>query len=315
MTSETEARLPSLSLGIVSNATLDQACLCALDVTRRTCVTCTIAATGVPVRQEALDTGRCDAIDRDTLKSMARFLDGVAPPQTPATVLVESERILPHPDYEDTPAGVFTWTSAALGALISLSKLDVPVMFGCYEVPDREAIIVHHVAGIEDSHTWRERPKLLSRGLLRACAQLLLGSEPDERQAAAVAALLARAPGAYYYWSTFGEPPSLGDVVYHRRGGQTRMLVATPTETFSMYMGKGGASVDDIALAYTLSAQAHDLLGPNDACKAALLTICKEFDFSMRCTSTRRDAMRVDPRRAWPWPEDDAWAIEVIRTF
>jgi hypothetical protein len=145
---------------------------------------------------------------------------------------------------------VFTWTSARLGALISLTKLDVPVMFGCYEVPDREAIVVHHVASIEGSNTSREQPKMLSPGLLRAFTRLLLGRDPNERQTAAVAALLARAPGAYYYWSTFSTPPSLGTVVEHRRRGQTRILVGTPTEMFSMYIGKGGASVDDIALAY-----------------------------------------------------------------
>jgi hypothetical protein len=315
MAPETEAPLPDFSLGIVSNATHDEACLCTLDLARRTFATCMVPATGLPIRQEALDAGRCDAVDRDTLKAMAHFFDGVAPPHTAATVLVESERILPHPDHAGTPAGVFTWTSAALAALISLIKLDVPVALGCYEVPDRETIVTHHIGNVDGVDASRERPKVLSRGLLRACAQLLLGNEPNDRQSAAVAALLARAPGAYYYWSTFGEPPSLGDVVHHRRQKQSRMLVASPTETFSMYLGQGAAAVDEIALAYALSAKAHDALGPNDASKTALLSVCKEFDFSMRCTSKRRDAVRVDPRRAWPWPDDDAWAIEAIQAL
>jgi len=172
---------------------------------------------------------------------------------------------------------------------------------------------MHHIGNVDGVDASRERPKPLSRGLLRACARLLLGREPNDRHSAAVAALLARAPGAYYYWSTFGQPPSLGDVIQHRRQKQSRMLVVAATETFSMYLGQGAASVDDIALAYALAAKAHDALGPNDVSKTALLSVCKEFDFSMRCTSTRRDAVRVDPRRAWPWPDDDAWAIEAIQ--
>jgi hypothetical protein len=246
---------------------------------------------------------------------MAHFFDGVAPPHTAATVLVESERILPHPDHAGTPAGVFPWTSAALAALISLIKLDVPVALGCYEVPDRQAIVTHHIGNVDGVDASRERPKPLSRGLLRACAHLVLGSEPNDRQAAAIAALLARAPGAYYYWSTFDQPPSLGDVVHCRRLNQSRMLVVSATETFSMYLGQGATSVDEIALAYALSTKAHDALGPNDASKTALLSICREFGFSMRCTSKRRDAVRVDPRRAWPWPGDDAWAIEAIQSL
>lgn len=314
MPSETEAPLPSMSLGIVADVAAGSAYLCAYHAEKRTCATLTIPATGLPIRQEALDKSRCDTIDESTMKGVGRFLDDVAPPSTAATVLVEGDRIFPHPDYENTPAAVFEWNSAALGVLIALSKLDVPVIFGCYEVADREAMVVHHVASSE-GFPKSERPKLLSRGLLRACTRLLLGFEPNDRQAAGVAALLSRAPGAYYYWSSFGEPPSLGDVVDQRRRGQTRVLVGTPTETFSMYIGKKGASVDDIALAYALAAQAHDGLGSNDLAKASLLTICKEFNFAMRCTSTRRDAVHVDPRRAWPWPENDAWAIEAIKAL
>lgn len=315
MAPENDAPLADFSLGIVSNETHDEACLCTLDLARRNFATCMVPATGLPIRQEALNVGRCDAVDKDTLKAMAHFFDRVAPPQTAATVLVESERILPYPDHADTPAGVFPWTSAALAALISLLKLDVPVALGCYEVPDREAIVTHHIGAVDGVEASRERPKPLSRGLLRACAHLLLGREPNDRQAAAVAALLARPPGAYYYWSTFGQPPSLGDVVKCRRQSQSRMLVVSATETFSMYLGQGAASIDEIALAYALSTKVHEALGPNDASKAALLSVCKEFDFSMRCTSKRRDAVRVDPRRAWPWPDDDAWAIDAIQAL
>ena len=75
MAPETEAPLPDFSLGIVSNATHDEACLCTLDVTRRTFATCMVRATGLPIRQEALNAGRCDAVDRDTLKAMAHFFD------------------------------------------------------------------------------------------------------------------------------------------------------------------------------------------------------------------------------------------------
>jgi hypothetical protein len=155
----------------------------------------------------------------------------------------------------------------------------------------------------------------LSSGLLTACARLVLGTEPHPRQAAAVAALLARSPGAYYYWSTFSQPPSLGDVVDHRRRRQARMRVATASESFSLYMMPGDDSIDAIALSYGVALQAHDALGPRDAHKVALLSLCKEFGFSMTCYSTRKDAARVDPRRAWPWPGQEDWAVQAARVL
>jgi hypothetical protein len=93
------------------------------------------------------------------------------------------------------------------------------------------------------------------------------------------------------------------------------MLVGSATERFSMYVKPGDESVESIALAYAVALQAHDALGPPDAHKVALLSICKEFGFSMTCYSTRHDAVDVDPRRAWPWPPEYEWAIEAIRTL
>ena len=93
------------------------------------------------------------------------------------------------------------------------------------------------------------------------------------------------------------------------------MRVVTESESFSMYVTPGDESVDAIALSYALALQAHDDLGPADAHKVALLTLCKEFSFSMTCYSTRQDAVRVDPRRAWPWPLEDDWAIQAIQVL
>lgn len=314
VSNRSKAPLPDLSFGIASAGTSNEACLCALNAADRTFRFQTVSATGRAQRQEALETGTIGAIDEADRNAMAGLFDRGAG-RVDATILVGAERIIPHPDYGHTPAGVFTWDSATLGTLIALPTLGVLMTCGCYEVPSREAMVVHHLDlndGVDDH---LERPKMLSSGLLTACARMVLGAEPNLRQATAVAALLARSPGAYYYWSTVNQPPSLGDVIEHRRRRQARMRVIAGSESFSMYVTPGNESIDAIALSYALASQAHDALGPADAHKVALLSLCKEFGFSMTCYSTRKDAVRVDPRRAWPWAQEDDWAIQAIQSL
>lgn len=318
MVSRSEALPPRMSLGIASGPTDRDACLCVLDHALQSLSTFAISASGRPIRQQALDEGRCDAIDDANISAMAEFLAQEIPLDTATTVLVEVQKVFPHPDYGSTPAGVFSWHAASLGALVVLATqpLGVPVALGCYEVPDREAIVVHHVidAGQQNAALANSpQPRILGRGLLRACAGLVLDKEPTPPQLAAVAGLLARAPGAYYYWSTFGEPPSLGDVILHHSRAQQQMLVVSPTENFKMRVRAGPQTAEDISLAYTLAVQAHQELGATDAHKLALVHVCKEFGYDLRCYSHRADARGVDPRRAWPWPDEDAWALEEIR--
>ena len=303
-----------MSLGITSVGASEQACICVLSDADKTFRFHTVSATGRPQRQDALEAGRHDLIADADLDVMAGLLDrGLG--KVAAQILVGAERIFPHPDFHDTPTGVFAWTSATLGTLIALPTLGVLMACGCYEVPSKESMVVHHVDVPDGSGGNLKQPMMLSSGLLSACARLVLEAEPNPRQTAAVAALLARAPGAYYYWSTFNAPPSLGDVVHYRRSRQPRMRVGSHTESFSMYVKPGEESVDSIALSYALALQAHDALGPADAHKVALVTICKEFGFSLTCYSTRHDAVGVDPRRAWPLPTEYEWAIEAIRTL
>ena len=59
------------------------------------------------------------------------------------------------------------------------------------------------------------------------------------------------------------------------------MRVAAGSESFSMYVMPGDESIDAIALLYALASKAHDALGPADAHKVALLSLWKEFGFSL----------------------------------
>jgi hypothetical protein len=200
--------------------------------------------------------------------------------------------------------------------VLATRRLCGPLPFAFYEVPDREAIVVHHVpAGGEQGALFagHHQPRMLGSGMLRACAGLLVGGDPTPAQSAAVAALLAGAPGAYYYWSTFAEPPSLGDLVFYHRNGQRKLLVVGGTEQFNVQVRPGPQTDDDISLAYTLAEQAHRDLGANDARKAALVHVCREFGYELRCYSRRADARGVDPRRVWPWPDEDVWALDEVR--
>ena len=257
-------------------------------------------------------------MDDVSIDAMAEFLANALPPDTAPAVLVEARKILPHPDYEGTPAGVFSWDAATLAALVMLpmQPLRVPFTFGCYEVPEKEAIVVHHILNVGQPNALlpnRHQPRMLNGELLRGCAKLLIAKDPVPAQSAAVAGLLARAPGAYYYWSTFGEPPSLGDVISYHRTGDSQMLVGTPTEEFRVRLRPGPHTDEDISLTYMLALQAHQDITANDASKLALVHVCGECGYDLRCYSRRADARGVDPRRVWPWPDEDAWALEEIR--
>src|ERR1700751_1134861 len=199
---------PRVSVGIARGPTDRDACLCVLDHARQSLSTFAVSTNGGSIRQQALDEGQCDVMDDANIDAMAEFLANAIPPDGAPAVLVEARKVLPHPDYQGTPAGVFSWHASSLCALMILATqpLGVPLVLGCYEVPDHEAIVVHQVIDTEQQNVLRanpQQPKMLGSGLLRGCTKLLIDEDPAPAQSAAVASLLANAPGAYYYWSTF----------------------------------------------------------------------------------------------------------------
>jgi hypothetical protein len=313
-----DAALPAYTVGIVAGASEHEACLCVLGHGEQSLISWSLHATGLPLRQDAIETGRCGAIDQSSLEPILHHLEHTIPEGAEVGVLVEAEALYPDRDQGGTPAGVFPWASAPLGVVLALAtqRSGLRLCLGCFEVPEKAVMVIHYASGVGDgsaSQPTIAQPRLLSRGLLTACTSLLADAPPTPGRRAVVAAMLARNPGAYAYWSTFDSPPSMGDVVHHLRVGQTRMLVGSPSAQFSMRIRSRADSALDIALSYASSAQEHHHLGPNDQHKVALLHLCKDFDFDLRCVASRIDVRAVDPRRVWPWPAEDAWLLKRLR--
>ena len=308
---------PALSLGIVSAPSGRAATLCLSDHQRRLLSTLTVRTNGEPLRQDDVECGRFDAIDGAQLDEIAAFFARqLADREAAAVVLVEADRAITHPDHHDTPAGIFGWRSPAFAVLVALAsrRLGIPLVLAFYEVTERESIVVHHAVDTSDmspAFASQAQPRLLAGNVLRAMGRLLLDQEPTAEQAAAVAALVARHPGAYGYWSSTPMHPSLGDLLAFHTSHTRQTLVGASIGTIRLRMPPGPQTAEDISLEFGLAVQAHRAeLGAGFAHQVALIQVCKEFGYSLRCYTDRPDVREKGATRVWPWPEEDDWAIE-----
>ena len=306
--------LPDFTLGIVRGGDATEAHLCLLGHMEHTLAEATVRTRGVPLRQDDVEAGRFDAIDDAGLDALQDVFTYGVPSGAGIAVCAEADRLLPDDVAVGAPLAVFGCDDAVVATLIALGvqRLGVRVVFGFYEVPERAALVLHHVDAAPRAVDARQ-PRFIGRALLGALARQWLNASADPAARAVAAALIARNPGLYAYWSTFSEPPSLGDVVLHVRGGQQRMLVWSPTATFSMRVRPLQVAVDELALDYAECRQQHAAaLGERDSHKLALVELCKRHCFDLRTIGHRPDIDATDPRRVWPWPDEDQWVTEAL---
>ena len=210
--------------------------------------------------------------------------------------------------------GIFPWSDPVLATLIALAMhpLGVRVVLAFYEVPERAALVLHHAPDAPPAVDARQ-PRFLGRGPLGALTEQWLDAVPSSPRRAAAAASMARNPGLYAYWTCLGAAPSLGDVALYLRRGQQQMLVGSPDAQFSMRVRPPAAQLDEIALDYAECRDRHAALGEHDAHKVALVELCRRHGFDLRTVARHRpDIDAIDPRRVWPWPDDDRWVAEEL---
>ena len=228
MPEDLASQLPAFTLGIVRGDGADEACVCLLDHAAHTLIDTTVRTRGLPLRQQAIEAGHFDALDDANLDALQDIFTNRVPHDTSFGVLAEAQRLLPDERAGLAPLAVFGWDEPVLATLLALAvyRLGVRVVLAFYEVADRAALVLHH-ASDAPRRPDAPQPRFLGRALLGALAAQWLDRPATGADRAAVAALIARSPGLYAYWSTFNDPPSLGDVVLHVRNGQSRMLVGS----------------------------------------------------------------------------------------
>jgi hypothetical protein len=220
------------------------------------------------------------------------------------------------PNKGETPAAVFPLNSVLFKLLCSLCFQGFVLSFAYYEVPERESIVAHYVTPQDASGTQiLAQPRFLAKNISQAVGELLFDIQPSFEQSAAIAALLAKNHGVYYYWSSFGTPLSSGDIVYCLRAGTTQTRVGSATETFAMRLRRTREGLEeDVPLEFALACKTWEHLGENDAIKAALVHVSKLFDFDIRCYSSRIDAKGRDPRLVYPLAKEDDWVAVSIKS-
>jgi hypothetical protein len=275
-----------------------------------------------PVSEYLVNTGDgLQFYQTPELDRVSEFIERHVPRGSSVHLLAEAESLFSFKEEGDTPAAVFSADSILFKVLSFVCFQGLGVQFAYYEVPERRSIVAHYASAHPDnpSETVPNQPRFLYRGTSAAYCELLFDVPASSERASATAALIARNHGSYYYWSSFAEPPSSGDLVLYLRNGQRKMLVGSAHEQFSIQVprireGLEGV-IDDVALEYALAQKQWASLGETNASKAALVHVSKQIGCQIRCYSNRADAGPRDPRLVFPLPPGDDWIASKIRSM
>jgi hypothetical protein len=307
----------NIFIGIVGGPTSRAASVAILDNARRSVVAASFFLEEAPPQEYLTDTAHgITFVETPDCSPVTAFLTAHVPQGSSLGVLVEAPRVTSLADKGKTPAAVFPRNSVLFKLLCSLCFQGFGLYFAYYEVPERESIVAHYVTSQDAGGTQiLAQPRFLAKNISQAFGELLFEIHPSVEQSAAIAALIAKNHGAYYYWSSFGTPPSSGDIVACLRSGTTRTLVGTPSEMFAMRFGRTREGLEeDVPLEFALACKTWEHLGENDAIKAALVHVSKLFNFDIRCDSSRIDAQGRNPRLVYPLPKEDDWVAVAIKS-
>jgi hypothetical protein len=215
--------------------------------------------------------------------------------------LIEVPRTLPNPsdDPRGIPHPVLATDSVILEVLVLLGVLGY--VAAPFQVnPERGLVVVFPILPDgEHAHLRAISPWYLSQGTCKAYAELLSLACEQPEHVAIVGALIAKNAGAFHYWSSIGRVQSSQDVVQDLRlGTGTRVISAEEEYILEFTNETRHDAIEDLPLEYALAAKRYEHLGRNDAIKAALIQVCKEWRIVLRCRSHRRDAN--DPEAIFP---------------
>jgi len=228
------------------------------------------------------------------LSDLGKFLRENIPNDSELHALAEAPVVVPQTGTgTDIPYAILPIDSVVLKVAVCLAVLGyIALEF----VPNEEmtrVVLFPLLTAPDKQHFSPIVPKYLHDGICKAYGELLFDQCSRPEDAAIVAALIAKNPGAYHYWSSTGEVQSSQDVVVYLRRGQvqpTSVITAEEKYTIEVTDTTVRDEIEDLPLEYALTERRYAHLGPNDAIKAALIHVCKRWHIVLRCSSNRGDA-------------------------
>jgi hypothetical protein len=250
------------------------------------------------------------------LFALGRFLNETIAHGSRVRCLLEVPEAVPDPPgkVDAVPHPVLRADSVILKVLVLLGVNDI-VGAPFRTDPHVEQVVLFPILrGGELEHLRERAPRYLLSGLSKAYGELL-GLTCERLEYVAIAgALIAKHPGAFFYWSSLGRVQSSQDILTdlrHEVNGDTRVLSAS--EDYIVYYT--GATVrdgiEDIPLEYAVTEKRYEHLGP-DAIKAALIQVCREWRIDLRCSSHRLDADDDAEHAVYPLPVDDQIMVTTL---
>lgn len=280
-----------------------------------------------------LATGKFDLVFTPDLMEVSDFLhQHIANPKT-ARFLVEVPKIYPYPldMHESAPCALLKKDAVVLKIIALLSaKGYISWMFNTDE--NSTNVLIEQIRGPEYADLRKNQPIFIADHISHTYARFFLESSPSYQQASVIAAMIAKNRGAFFYWSSFGMVQSAQDIVSYLKTDQktaTSIISANEVYTTSKQETTKYDGIDKITLEYLITSKKYELLGNNDAIKAALVQVCKKWQIKLSCTSWREDADESDEDAfrdlseeiegatngsyfVYPLPAEDSWIISTI---
>jgi hypothetical protein len=252
------------------------------------------------------------------LFEFARFLNQTISPDSLARYLFEVPEMFPHPADEigAIPYPVIPADSVILKIVILLAANGIIVAPFRIDSEAKVVVVLPILRGSDLERFRMRSPRFLPRGVCRAYGELLNLTCERPEYVAIVGALIAKNPGAFHYWSSIGRVQSSHDVVHDfRTDASGPRIVFSGMETYitDYTTATKRIAVDEIPLEYAVAEKKHQHLGGNDAIKAALIQVCREWRIDLRCGSMRADANEVNTEHpVYPLPIADFGVIAAL---
>jgi hypothetical protein len=227
------------------------------------------------------------------LGSLAQYLRNELGESPDVSFLIEVPEALPHPpnDPYGIPHPILATDSVVLKVLVLLGVLGYVATPFQVNSERGLAVVFPILPDSELAHLRTISPRYLRHGTCKAYAELLSLSCEQPEHIAIVGALIAKNTGAFHYWSSIGRVQSSHDVVQDLRAGRGTRVHSAREEYILEFTGATRRDeIEDLPLEYAVASKRYEHLGPNDAIKAALIHVCKEWGIVLRCRSRRPDA-------------------------
>ena len=250
------------------------------------------------------------------LNNIEKFLDLEIGKNRKAKFLIEIPQTFPYPldNPSSSPATLLPNDSSCIDIILLLTS-GYAAVNSPQEVNDK--VFFSRYPNLQEiAHLVPYQPLFLNQNLSKTYAELIFGSSISNKQSAIMAALLAKNRGAYYYWSSFGTVQSSRDIVVYLKSQQKEPTsVLSASEDYSISSDSASlANIEEIPLEYVTTVKKHQKsIGENDATKAALVQVCKNWNIQLRCVSWRDDADDEHKKYGSEYPEDMEVYWENIR--